>query len=114
MAQAAEWAERIRAWQESGLRAEEFASGKDFRAKTLVWWSSELKRRAKRAGGETRPKRARKRRAEKGVKMARVIATPGESPSGLTLRVGGAAVEVHRGFDRELLSELLSVLGGSR
>src|SRR5690606_24907151 len=45
MASAAEWSRRVASWRRSGLSAEEFASGKDYRAKTLAWWSSELKRR---------------------------------------------------------------------
>ena len=34
-ATAAEWAERVRAWRESGLSAEDFARDKGFKAKLL-------------------------------------------------------------------------------
>lgn len=45
---AAEWAERVRAWREGGLSAEEFAKVGGYRSKTLWCWASEL---AIRVGG---------------------------------------------------------------
>ena len=112
MAKAAEWVERIKAWQESGLKAEEFAKGKGFRAKTLVWWSSELKRREKRVGSRAVPKHTP--RGGKSLRMARVIPAPSKPVGTLTVRVGGAAVELERGFDHELLAEVVRALRGGR
>ena len=44
-ATAAEWAERVRAWRESGQSAPEFAEGKGYSETLLRWWGSELARR---------------------------------------------------------------------
>lgn len=112
MTKAAEWVERIKEWKESGLRAEEFAKGKDFRAKTLVWWSSELKRRAKRVGAT----KSKGREVTQPVKVARVVVAPREVGSGshLELRIGKVALSVQRGFDRELLAQVVSALGDVR
>ena len=49
-ASATEWAERVRAWRESGETAAEFAAGKDFTERTLTWWAGELARTS--AGGQ--------------------------------------------------------------
>ena len=117
MATANEWAKRVSAWQASGLSADEYARGKDFRAKTLQWWSSELRRRAKRSGAAVRTRSG----ASAPVRFARVVtkrsapSKPTESGSGsLVVRVVGAEIAVQRGFDAELLSEVVRALGGAR
>lgn len=119
MAKASEWAKRVSSWQASGLSADEFARGKDFRAKTLQWWSSELRRRARRDS----------RRAPVGtrssgpapVRFARVVtkrmapSRPTESGLGsLVVRVVGAEIVVQRGFDADLLAEVVRALGGAK
>ena len=97
-ATAAEWAERVRAWRESGREAAAFAEGKGYSAKLLRWWGSELARRARR---------------EPGVKLARVVRVAAPSTS-LTVAVGAARIEVRAGFDRGLLRDVLDALGGVR
>lgn len=109
MAREAEWAERVAAWQKSGLRAEEYTADKDYKAKTLVWWSSELRRRARRRGEAKHPA---KRRGSN-VRLARVRVTNATSRP-LLVRVGNAEVVVERGFDGPLLSEVVQALGGAR
>ena len=104
---AAEWAERVRAWRESGLSAEEFAKPGGYRAKTLQWWASELARRAT-------PSAKRKRRSRPVVAMARVIRRAERAEDTLAIRVGDAVIAIRRGFDAQLLREVMSVLGGGR
>lgn len=105
------WAERIREWQESGKRAEDFASGQPFKASTLKWWSTELR---KRSGQGVRP---RKPRETSSIRMARVVRRgrpPAAGAGGVVVEVSGARIAVERGFDAELLSEVVRVLGGAR
>ena len=40
------WVERIREWKGSGHGAEELAAGRPYKASTLKWWATELRRRA--------------------------------------------------------------------
>ena len=97
---AAQWGERVRAWEASGQSAEEFARGKQFTGKMLRWWRGEFERR--RRG----PSPAR-------VAMARVV-RPGEVVVGdepIAIVVGRFRVEVIRGFDEALLRDVLRVLG---
>ena len=97
-ATAAEWTERVRAWNESGREAEAFAEGKGYSAKLLRWWGSELTRRERR--------RAR-------VPLARVVrVAPPSVP--LPVAVGAAHIEVRDGFDRALLRDVVDALGGRR
>ena len=105
------WAERIREWKDSGKRAEEFAIGQPYKASTLKWWSTELRRRIERRAGPTR-----ERGAARAIPMARVVARarPHLAAERVVVEVSGARITVERGFDAELLSEVVSVLGGAR
>jgi hypothetical protein len=98
MTKAAEWAERVRAWRESGDSAPAFARGKSYSAKQLWWWSGELGRRERKG-----PR----------VKLAQLVRVraPGAP---LTVAVGAARVEVRAGFDRALLREIVEALGGAQ
>ena len=97
----AKWAARVKAWRESGQTADGFAVGKEFAAGTLRWWASRLARRDR-------------------VPMARVIRRPASeaaSPAeagALAIEVTGARIAVGRGFDAELLRDVVSALGGRR
>lgn len=105
------WAGRIQEWQASGKRAEEFVADRPFKASTLRWWATELRRRS---GEGVRP---RKRRATSEIRMARVVRRGGAAASqasGVVVEVSGARIAVGRGFDAELLSEVVRVLGGAR
>ena len=104
---AAEWAERVRAWREGGLSAEEFAKVGGYRSKTLQWWASELARRSS-------PTRLRTRRSKPKVAMARVVRRTEHADEALAIRVGGAVIAVRRGFDPQLLRDVMSALGSVR
>lgn len=97
----AKWAARVTAWRSSGQTAPQFCKGKGFSPGGLHYWSSRLGQSA--AVGE--------------VRMARVVREvpalePMESP--IVVEAGGVRVAVRRGFDREALRAVLSVLGEAR
>ncbi|HKY38639.1 MAG TPA: hypothetical protein VJN18_22000 [Polyangiaceae bacterium] len=107
------WVERIRQWKESGKPAEEFATGQPYKASTLKWRAAELRRSAE--GGA----RYSKGRAAAGsIRMARVVsrgrAAVVRGESGLVVEVSGARISLSRGFDAELLSEVVRALGAVR
>ena len=109
---APEWAERVRAWRESELSAEEFATTGGYRPKTLQWWASEFGRRAAKAEPERRRARSRKRRPMPKVPMARVVRRETAADEPLAVRVADAVIAVRRGFDAQLLRDVVSALGG--
>lgn len=103
------WVERIRQWKESGKTAEDFAAGQSYKASTLKWRASELRRSAQ--GGA----RHGKGRAPAGsIRMARVVSRgrPGTArgESGVVVEVSGARISLSRGFDAELLTEVVRAL----
>jgi hypothetical protein len=107
----AKWTERIQQWKESGKTAEDFAAGQPFKASTLKWRAAELRRAAE--GGE----RYGKGRVATGpIPMARVVARPsaGSLSSSVVVEVAGARIALSRGFDAELLVEVVRALGASR
>jgi hypothetical protein len=117
----AKWAERVREWSNSGTRAEEFAAGQTYKASTLRWWATELRHRAERGG---RQAGAQGGGAGATIAMARVVArgrpcnsvaaaTPAAA-GGVVVEVSGARIGLSRGFDAELLTQVVRVLSGAR
>ena len=98
------WLERVRSWRSSGLTPEAFAQGREFKASTLVYWASRLRR------GESR-ERVRPE-GEPSVRMVRVVGQPAAS-TGVTVQVGAASVVVRTGFDAALLRQVVEALGGA-
>lgn len=90
------WAERVRAWRESGETAEEFARSRGFAASTLHGWSSRLSR-------TERPRFLRL--------VPKAPALTSSAPE-LVIEVGGARVRVAAGFDPALLAQVVRALGG--
>ena len=111
----AKWLERVRRWKESGQTAEEFAVGQPFKASTLKWRAAELRRDAEGGG------RYGKGQAVSGsVRLARVVAVPqvckgaSSSSGGMVVEVSGARISLSRGFDAELLTDVVRALGAVR
>jgi hypothetical protein len=96
-ATAAVWSDRVRAWRASGETASQFAEGKGFAGSTLRFWATRLK--AAPAAPLPRIVQLVPRRAEAGPE--------------LLIEVGAARVRVQRGFDRELLVEIVTALSGA-
>lgn len=95
----------MRAWRASGLSATEFAKPEGYRAKTLSWWASELKRR-ERVKASAGPKVAMAR--------VRVVRRPPAPDNTIAVVVGAAQIAVRRGFDAALLREIVGALGAMR
>ncbi len=92
------WSGRVQAWRESGLSAAEFARGKGLAASTLRLWSSRL-----------RPPLPRLVELVRRPSSAVVVSSPE-----LVVEVGAVRVRVGRGFDAELLREVVVALSGAR
>ena len=101
MARASEWQLRVASWRASGLKSEEFCKGKGYSARSLLWWSSQLRR-----GRVGKPKKAAS------VQMARVVRAPiVASASGVVLvELGGARVAVSGGTSAETLRAVFEAL----
>jgi hypothetical protein len=110
----ARWAERVAAWKASGKRADEFAQGQPFKASTLKLWHYEFR---KRASSSKVPNTTSVSPATAAppvvVPMARVVSIAREQDASIVVDVGGARVIVGRGFDVELLCEVVRALRGA-
>ena len=110
---AAKWAERVRGWRASGASAASFAAGQGFAASTLRWWDSKLTQAAKPRVAMARVvRRGAGEPAEAAAGAATSVAVP--SAPTLTLEVDGVRIVVRRGFDAELLRQLVHAIGGAR
>ena len=90
-----EWAVRVRKWRSSGLTAREFATREGVNARTLAWWSSQLRR---------------ERVAPAFVDVTALVTAP-TPPSSLELLVRDAVrIRVSTGFDAELLRAVVAAL----
>lgn len=111
----AKWLDRVRQWKESGQTAEEFSVGQPFKASTLKWRAAELRRAA--AGGS---RYGKGRAVADSVRLTRVVPVPrapdsASSPSGgVVVEISGARISLSRGFDAELLTEVVRALGAGR
>jgi len=97
------WAERVREWRASDQTLEEFARGREYRPSTIRYWASELR------------KTQTRRDAASAVSAVRIVPvkTVGAAQArvALTVVVGAARIEVGANFDRELLLDVVRVLG---
>ena len=100
------WSERVREWKSSGRTAKEFAEGRDFKASTLVYWASCLR---KGIGGAARTKER-----EPHVRMVRVVPTTVRVEDTIVVAIGAARVAVRTGFDPALLRQVVRALGDAR
>ena len=99
MTSRSEWEARVSEWRASGLTAEKFCEGRDFKRTALYWWSGRGSR-----NGEARPA---------AVSLARVE-TKRASMLELTIELGGARIIVPHDFDEATLARVVRVLSSSR
>lgn len=110
----AKWSERIREWKESGKELHEFAAGQPYKAASLGWWAWQLRKRAGKIGQGRRGTGGRKSgpRNSEAIPLARVVprATQDREASQMEVEVSGTRIVVKRGFDAQLLSEVVRTL----
>jgi len=102
MAKAAEWEARVASWRASGLRSEEFCRGRGYSSRSLLWWSSQLRRRRV----VPAPKAS-------GVQMARVVRNA-SAPLGtraVLIEADGVRVAVGSDASAETLRAVFDALG---
>ena len=102
---ASKWEERVQDWRASGASAESYSSGQAFAASTLRWWAGKLRRAA--ASPVTMARVTRTRTTKTGSD-----ATVGTGP--LVVELGNVHIVVRRGFDAELLQQVVKALGVAR
>ena len=112
---AGRWAELVDAWEASGRTASAFAAEKGIAETSLRWWKTELARRARRQGARRSPGPGRG--VARAVSVARVVrqgeAVPAieeRATGSIELVLGGVRLVVSRGFDAQLLRELVRAL----
>jgi len=108
------WTAVVRAWRSSGKPAHAFAAERGIVESTLKYWARTLERassarsRAPRAVLDPRP-------ATTTPTLARVVResdSTGDADA-ITIDIAGARVAVRRGFDHELLREVVQALAGA-
>jgi hypothetical protein len=98
------WSERVRDWRAGGKSAEEFSEGQGFKASTLRFWASQLRRKTPADKERPAPVPA--------VRIARVVRRHAD-PS-MEIAVGRARIVVRAGFDAGLLRKVIDALGGEQ
>lgn len=110
---AAKWAELVAAWEASGESAVSFSSAHGVAESSLRWWRTELVRRARKEA--TRRSPGPGRRPASAVAIARVV-REGEVPTvdparkHVAIVIGQVRIVVERGFDRQLLRDVVGAL----
>lgn len=111
---AAKWAELVAAWEASGESAVSFSSEHGVAESSLRWWRTELARRARKEAARRSP--GPNGRPASAVAIARVVREGEEGPTVVPARehvaivVGRVRIVVERGFDRQLLRDVVGAL----
>lgn len=98
------WAERVRSWRSSGQNAFAFAKANGITHSSLRYWTKRLAKPRKQAAAPTMVALVRK--ADASPEATSV------SGSELVVEIADARIRVARGFDAELLGEVVRALGG--
>ena len=94
------WLSRVRGWRSSGTTAAAYAAKHGFAPTTLTWWACRLKTELERSGGKPGA-----------VAVARVLVAPAAAAAPVVVSVGSVTISVHRGFDAEVLRDVVAALG---
>jgi hypothetical protein len=87
----------VEAWRASGLTAEAFCGRRDFSAKSLFRWAA-----ARRSVSLTKP-----------TEFVRLEVAATTMAAGVVVEVGAARIRVARGFDAQLLRDVVTALTAS-
>ena len=103
------WAQRIEAWNQSGLSAAEFAAKLGVRPRTLSWWAWRLASRRPRKGKPTAIEVRHDRTTVAPLTFVEMTGALGAEPIEIVLR-NDLRVRVHATFDERALARVLDVL----
>ena len=81
------------------------------RRATAYYWVKQWAAKASRRRAAVRPARSRKARAPVPTTFVQLVRS-GDLAAAIGVRVGGAEVQVRRGFDAQLLRSVVEALGG--
>lgn len=98
------WAERVRTWRSSGQNAFAFAKANGITHSSLRYWTKRLAKPRKQVAASTMVALVRKAEARQEAAST--------SGSELVVEIAAARIRVARGFDPELLGEVVRALGG--
>jgi hypothetical protein len=98
------WADRVAAWEQSGLSQLEFCRQQGLNGGTFAWWKRQLHRRA----GEA-PKR-RGRPPQSSSRFVEVRLTGTSSGGYEVVLPGGRSIRVSSQFDPQILSRLIKAV----
>ncbi|MGH7898664.1 MAG: IS66 family insertion sequence element accessory protein TnpA [Candidatus Binatia bacterium] len=108
----AEWAERVRRWRRSGLKAREFAESIGVKPATLTYWAWRLGRDGGKRGNRDRAGRGS--RIAVGTQFVELITSAVEDRR-FELELGnGCRLRIPAGFDDAALERLLRVVENGR
>ena len=109
MATANEWRERVRAWKASGLTAAEFCTERGLKAHQLKTWAWKLGMTSRKGAAPVdAPLRLVKLVPRPNAKTT--VAGSANESSGIRIVAANVSVEVKRGFDRSVLTDVLAAL----
>lgn len=93
MTSESKWAGHVAAWRGSGLSAAAFCTSRGLATSSLRYWARRL------PDVEPTPE----------VRLARVV-TPGTAKEPILIEAHGVRIAVRRGFDRDVLRDVLAIL----
>lgn len=97
------WAERVRNWRESGENAYAFSRANGFTHSSLRYWARRLAKSRKQEPAPTMVALVRKSDVPAAAERTEIV-----------VEIADARIRVARGFDRELLGEVVRALGGAK
>ncbi len=98
------WQQQVRGYQESGVSRREYCQQHQIPIHRLGYWQRKLKKQAI---------RSLEKKRMGWIPLQLCEEDPSNRDTGIRLRIGRVIVEVERGFDRQLLAEVLEVVGAA-
>ena len=95
-----QWAERIQEYEKSGQSVQEWCAANNAKPNRLWYWLR--KQRGKKRSAETH--------SSEWLPVEVADEVPVDKSDGLVVRVGSISIDVRRGFDPGLLTEVVNVL----
>ena len=107
----AQWAQVIRERVASGLSIDAYCKANGIARYSYFYWQKKLREAAARQlAVASQPDQ--QALVPSGWATVAEEAVPESEPQGLTLRVGGAEIELHQGYDEVLLASVIKTLSG--